>query len=90
MINYGHVAVVGLLQWLKLLVLSALTLLVASYARTQLFVMATGFLLWVAGHLQPLAHLAAVRSGATVGGMLTAVVARMVPNFQVFDLGDAL
>jgi len=85
-VDYRHVAVAGVLQWFKLLVLSALTLLVASYARTQLFAMATGFLVGVACHLQHFAQAAIVRAGAPVPALLV----RLLPNFQVFEFGESL
>ena len=90
LVNYGHLVTGGMLQWLQLLVLGSFTLLVASYAQSQLFTVTTGFLLWVACHLQPLAQVAAVRAGATVGGMLMGGIARMLPNFQVFGLADVM
>jgi len=86
MVDYRHVMFAGALQWLRLLVLSALTLLVASYARTQLFAMATGFLVGVACHLQHFAQAASTRAGLPMAGLLV----RLLPNFQVFDCGEAL
>ena len=88
MISYAHVAVVGLLQWLKLLLLSALTLLVASYARTQLFTVVTGFHVWVCCHLQHIAQVASTRAGGSVSGVIMGWVVHLVPDFQVFNLGE--
>ena len=85
-VDYRHVAFAGVLQWLKLLVLSALTLLVASYARTQLFAMATGFLIGVACHMQHFAHAASARAGIPVAGLLVC----LLPNFQAFDCFQTL
>ena len=87
-INYAHLAAAGLLQWLKLLVLSALTLLVASYARTQLFTMVMGFLVFVICHLQHLMLAASARAGTTTAGVAMGLVARVLPNFQLFNLAD--
>lgn len=88
MINYVHLAVAGLLQWLKLLVLSALTLLVASYARTQLFTVVTGFLVWVSCHLQHIAQAASAQAGASVSGVIVGGMARALPDFQLFNLSE--
>lgn len=77
-IDYGQIAWMGMRQWLVLLVLSALTLLVASYAQTSLFATVTGFALFVVGHLQHLAHAESVRAGHWV----TALLWRMVPDLQ--------
>lgn len=90
LIKYGHLAVVGLLQGSKLLVLAALTLLVASYAQTQLFTMVTGFLVFVMGHLQHLAQAAGERAGASAMAVISGWVARALPNFQLFNLGEIL
>lgn len=87
-INYPHLAAVGLMEWLKLLVLSALTLLVASYARTQLFTTVTGCVVFFICQLQHLAQAASARAGASALGVLTGLVARVFPNFQYFDLGE--
>jgi len=83
-VNYAHLAAIGLLQWLKLAVLAALTLLVASYAQTQLFTMVTGFLVCVICHLQYLAQEAAARAGAPASRVIANLVALIFPNFQLF------
>lgn len=84
-VDYGHVAAVGLLQWLKLVVLSALTLLVASYAQTQLFTMATGFVVGVICQLQYLAQEAAARGAGPVSRVASGLIALVLPNFQLFS-----
>src|SRR5438477_599271 len=63
LVNYAQLATDAGGQWLKLLVLSAMTLAVASYARTQLFAAMTGFLAYAVCHLQHFAHAAGVRPG---------------------------
>jgi ABC-type transport system involved in multi-copper enzyme maturation permease subunit len=84
-INYGHLAVTGSLLWLKLTVLGALTLLVASYARTALFTMTTGALIYLVCHLQPFVHEAAARSGSGFTRILAGLFGRVFPNFQLFN-----
>ena len=37
LISYAGIILFGLLQWLKLTIIAAITLLVSSYARTNLF-----------------------------------------------------
>jgi ABC-type transport system involved in multi-copper enzyme maturation permease subunit len=87
-ISYGRLAVTGGLLWLKLAVLGALTLLVASYARTALFTMATGALIYLICHLQPFLQEAAARSGPGFARTLAGLLARVLPNFQLFNAGD--
>lgn len=83
-VNYGWLGATGLLLGLKLAVLGALTLLVASYARSQSFAVVTGFLIWVIGHLQYLALEAAGRTGSPLRRTLMEWLGRVLPNFQLF------
>ena len=89
-LNYSHVAVVGLLQWMKLVVLGALTLLVASYARTAVFTMTSGFLVYVICHLQFLAREAGAQAGASGWAVMMGLAVQVLPNFQLFSLADTL
>jgi ABC-type transport system involved in multi-copper enzyme maturation permease subunit len=90
MVSYGLVALGGWLQWLKLAVLAAFALLVASYAQTQLFTVIAGFFILVICHLQYLAQDAYARSGSSLGQAASGLIAAVFPNFQVFALADSL
>ena len=89
-VSYGLVALAGLMQWLKLAVLAAFTLLVASFAQTQLFTVVTGFFLLVIFHLQHLAQDAYAKGGTWIGRGIGGALAAMFPNFQLFSLADTL
>ena len=89
-VSYAMVALGGLMQWLKLVVLAAFTLLVASFAQTQLFTVVTGFFVLVICHLQHLAQDAYTRAGSALGMLLSRLIAAMFPNFQVYALADSL
>lgn len=89
-VSYGLVALAGGLQWLKLAVLAGFTLLVASFAQTQLFTVVTGFFLLVICHLQYLAQDAYARGGSWMGQILGGGIATVLPNFQLFALADSL
>jgi ABC-type transport system involved in multi-copper enzyme maturation permease subunit len=89
-VSYAAVAISGALQWLKLAVLAAFVLLVASFAQTQLFTIVTGFFVLVICHLQYLAHDAYARAGSTVGAWVGGAISLLFPNFQVFALADTL
>ncbi len=89
-VHYPSLALAGFLQWLKLTVLAGLTLLVATFAQSQLFTVVTGFFVLVICHLQYLAHDAYARAGSAVGRILAAGVSWLFPNFQVFGLVDSL
>jgi ABC-type transport system involved in multi-copper enzyme maturation permease subunit len=89
-VSYTAVALAGALQWLKLTVLAAFVLLVASFAQTQLFTVVTGFFLLVICHLQYLAQDAYARSASIVGRLVGGAIALVFPNFQVFGLVDSI
>jgi hypothetical protein len=83
-INYAHVVAGGLLQWLKLVVLAALTPLVASFAQSQLFTIVMGFAMCAICHLQYLAREISERAGNPVTGIAAGLVGLVFPNFQLF------
>jgi ABC-type transport system involved in multi-copper enzyme maturation permease subunit len=90
MVSYRLVALAGVMQWLKLIVLAAFTLLVASFAQTQLFTLVTGFFVLVICHLQYLAQDSYARGGSWMGRIVSGGIAAMFPNFQLFALADSL
>ncbi|HWA86038.1 MAG TPA: ABC transporter permease subunit [Opitutus sp.] len=73
-----------LVQWLKLVLLAALLLLLASFARSQLFVITTGVLVWAICELQQVAP--AARGASVVMRGFAGLVGMLFPNFQRFDL----
>src|SRR5688572_8070998 len=89
-VSYQLVALAGFFQWLKLAVLAAFVLLVASFAQTQLFTIVTGFFILVICHLQYLAQDAYARGGTLTGRLVGGGIAALFPNFQVFALADTL
>ncbi len=78
----------GFLQWLKLAVLAAFTLLVASFSQTQLYTVVTGFFVLVICHLQYLAQDAYARGGSSVAQLVAGLIGLMFPNFQLFNFAD--
>jgi hypothetical protein len=89
-VSYGLVALAGAMQWLKLAVLAAFTLLVASFAQTQLFTVISGFFILVICHLQYLAQDSYARGGSVAGRIVAAGIAAVFPNFQLFTVADSL
>jgi ABC-type transport system involved in multi-copper enzyme maturation permease subunit len=89
-VRHGLVLVAGALQWLKLGVLVAYTVLIASYARTPLFTFTAGLAVLVIAHLRHLAlELAATGDGGPARWLIEGG-ARLFPNFQLFNLGEFL
>ncbi len=85
---YGGVVVCGLVQWLKLGVLAAFTLLVASYARSSLVAVTTGFAVLVVGHLHHLARDFYASAGPTWAAAGARLVSLALPDFQLFNVAD--
>lgn len=81
---YAGVLVGGILQAVKFGLLTAMVLLIGSYAQTNLFAQAASFLVLTICHLQYLAH-DAWRNGAgwfaRIGG---GAIGLLFPNFQLF------
>lgn len=88
MIAYGDVLIVGLLQWLKFGVLTAIVLLIASFSNTNLFTVVTGFFVLVICHLQYLARDAWGKVDNAVVGFVVQALSFVFPNFQLFNLAD--
>lgn len=87
-LHYEAIAAAGLLQWSKLAVLAAFTLLVASFAQSQLYTVVAGFFVLVICHLQYLAQETYTRSGSAWGAAAGGVIGWLFPNFQLFNLTD--
>jgi ABC-type Na+ efflux pump permease subunit len=87
-VPYAGVAWCGLVQWLRLGLLAALTLLVASYARSSLFAVLTGFFVLVICQLQHLARdwYGVAGSPWTRGGAWFLGI--VFPDFHLFDVAD--
>lgn len=90
LIAYGDLLIVGLLQWLKFGVLTAIVLLIASFSNTNLFTVVTGFFVLVICHLQYLAR----DQWSNVDNVLLSGAVRTLglifPNFQLFNLADEI
>jgi ABC-type transport system involved in multi-copper enzyme maturation permease subunit len=89
-INFEAIFSASVAQWMKLIVLGCLTLLVASFARSPVFTMGAGWMILVTGHLQFVALAAAENVGQSVVRTIVRLVAFALPDFQRFDLSDAI
>ena len=85
---YGDLIIVGLLQWLKFGVLTAIVLLIASFSNTNLFTVVTGFFVLVICHLQYLARDAWGNVDNAVAALGVRALGLVFPNFQLFNLAD--
>ncbi len=89
-IRYFDLLGFGILQVIRLAMLSSLVMLFASYATSSLFSIVMGMMVWLIGQLQYLASSSIGQiESAFVGGLLK-VLSLMIPNFHLFDLGDRI
>jgi ABC-type transport system involved in multi-copper enzyme maturation permease subunit len=88
LVALGGVFVFAGLQALKLAIVAAATILIATFARTHLFAVTVSFMVLIICHLQPLAQGVWGRSESWLTRILSGGLAVLFPNFQVFNLGD--
>lgn len=88
-IDYAALSAALVAQGLKLWIVTATTLLVASFARTQFFTLGTSLLLWVIGHLQDFAQTAAAH-GSSAGKVAWQFTLLAGPNFRLFDFSETV
>jgi ABC-type Na+ efflux pump permease subunit len=85
-VNFGALWVAAYLHTLKLALLAAGTLLVASFAQTQIFAVMAGGAGFVICHLQGLAQAAYERNAASLMSVPATLIHWMFPDFQRFVL----
>ena len=89
-VSLGGVVLAGVLQAVKFGLLTAMVLLIASFAQTNLFALATGFLVLVICHLQYLARDAWHAGHGWVERLGGGFIGLVFPNFQLFGGGEYL
>jgi ABC-type transport system involved in multi-copper enzyme maturation permease subunit len=87
-VRYAWIAAEGFLALLKLGMLAAFTLLIGSFAQSQLFTVFTGLLVLVVCHLQFLLQEAYERAGSVAARGFAGALAVVFPDFQRFTLDD--
>lgn len=85
---YGDVLLVGLLQWLKFTILVTITMIVAGFARTNLFTVVISFFILIICHLQYLARDAWAEIAFWPARLGVALMGFAFPNFQLFNVGE--
>lgn len=88
LVAYGGLAWFALLQWLKFALIAAFTMLVASFANTNLFTVGVGFVIVVICHLQYLARDAWTHVGGGLARAAAGALGLVFPNFQLFNAAD--
>ena len=90
MVGYGAVLTAAAFHWLKFGVLVMITLLIASFAHTNLFTVVVSFFVLVICHLQYLARESLAHGEVGISRVVTIGVSWLFPNFQVFNVADAV
>jgi len=90
LVHYGSVVAFGALQWLKFAAIAALTLVVASFANTNLYSVVISFLIVLICHLQYLAQESWQKLGSGLARGAALLLASVFPNFQMFSVGDRI
>lgn len=85
---YGDVLLVGLLQWIKFTMLITITMIVAGFARTNLFTVVISFFILIICHLQYLARDAWAEIAFLPVRLAVAFMGFAFPNFQLFNVGE--
>lgn len=89
-VPYGGLLWFALLQWLRLGVIAAITMFIASYAQTNLYAVAMSFLVLVICHLQYLARDAWHHAHGVLARLGAGAIGLLFPNLQLFNVGDRL
>ncbi len=89
-VHFDGLAINALLQWLKFVVLGSITMVVASFANTNMYTVAVSFFIYLICQLQYIALEAYQTVDSAVVGSLVWVLSFIFPNFQLYSVGEML
>lgn len=90
-LSFGGLALFGVLQWLRLGVVAAMTIAVSSFAQTHLYAVIVSFCGLLVGQLQYVFRDFADDAKAGVfARAVAATLSKCIPNLQLFNVGDVL
>ncbi len=87
---YQGLLLYGFLQWLRLCLIAALTLLFCSFAGSSVYAITVSFFTYLICQLQHLAEEKWPSAGSPILRGLFWWISRMFPNFQVLNIGDGI
>lgn len=90
LIRYTDLIIFALVQWIKLGVLSAITLFIASFSNTNLYTIIVSFFMLIICQLQYIARDAYGSIENVFGQWFVRLLGLIFPNFQLFNIGDQL
>lgn len=88
LVHYGDIFVFGFVQWLKFCILTAITMVVASFSNSNLYTVIVSFFILIICHLQYMAVEAWQNIAYLPAQFLVRILSLMFPNFQLFNVGD--
>jgi len=89
-VHFDGLAVNALLQWLKFVVLAAITMVVASFSNTNMYTVAVSFFIYLICQLQYIARDAWANVESPVLQNLIWLLGVVFPNFQLYSVGEML
>jgi len=78
------------LQWLKFIVLTAMTLCIAGFSRSSLYTIVVSFLAILVCQLQHLAAEIYAGSESMIGRLFAWCLNTLIPNLQIYNIGDQM
>ncbi len=88
LVYYGDIFLFGIVQWLKFCILTAVTMVVASFSNSNLYTVVVSFFVLIICHLQYIAVEAWQGISNWLAKGLVWLLSLLFPNFQVFNVGD--
>lgn len=91
-LSFGGIAVFAALQWVRLGVVAALTIAVSSFAQTHLYAVVVSFCGVLVCQLQYVFQdfAADAKAGGNAARSVAEACARLIPNLQLFNVGELL
>ncbi len=88
LLNYTNLIIYSIAQWLKFVMICAITILVSSYSQTIIFSTVSSFLILTICQLQYLARITYSSTDFIPLNWFVAMISYLFPNFQIFNLGE--
>lgn len=90
-VDFSGIIIFAVLQWIRLGVVAAMTVAVSSFAQTYLYAVVVSFVALIIAQLQYVfSDLASGEKTATWLKALAGTATRLIPNLQLFNVGELL
>lgn len=89
-VDYSGLAIFGLLQWVRLLLVAGFTLVIISFSGTFLYAVIVSFFLLFIGQLHPLASEYQENLTHPIASWSVQAIIWLLPNLQLFNVGETV